>query len=166
MRLAFFLDRFSHLFATVFFFKIGFLLAQRFLISFPNLPRDEAGCVSRGCCWFPLQPNPSNLPWCFRKSNTSTKWTFDADIAPDEAGKVAEIKALRNDSKWQIGANMRVTLPHLPGNYTVELYPHFDSVVGRYEVTPNIRSPQLGNTRRSLSNVYFMLLEQLLHRTF
>jgi hypothetical protein len=142
--------------ASFTFVRIGFLfqdrlsLCPRFLISFPNLlpAQDEASCVARGCCWSPLQPNPSNQPWCFRKSNTSTKWTFDADIAPDEAGKVAEMKALRNDIKWQIGANMRVTLPSLPGNYTVELYPHFDSVVGRYEVTPNIRSPQLGNTRR------------------
>ena len=22
-------------------------------------------CVAAGCCWSPVDPNPSNLPWCF-----------------------------------------------------------------------------------------------------
>lgn len=28
---------------------------------------DEAGCEKQGCCWRPVNPNPSNLPWCFYK---------------------------------------------------------------------------------------------------
>ncbi|ETO32916.1 hypothetical protein RFI_04200 [Reticulomyxa filosa] len=25
----------------------------------------EEECLSNGCCWSPVNPNPSNLPWCF-----------------------------------------------------------------------------------------------------
>ena len=25
----------------------------------------QAQCESGGCCWEPVEPNPTNLPWCF-----------------------------------------------------------------------------------------------------
>ena len=30
---------------------------------------DQQGCEAEGCCWEPVNPNPSNLPWCFYKSD-------------------------------------------------------------------------------------------------
>eukprot|EP01062_Namystynia_karyoxenos_P021367 TRINITY_DN1812_c0_g1_i8.p2 TRINITY_DN1812_c0_g1~~TRINITY_DN1812_c0_g1_i8.p2 ORF type:complete len:597 (+),score=206.17 TRINITY_DN1812_c0_g1_i8:77-1792(+) len=26
----------------------------------------ESGCESKGCCWTPVEPNPANVPWCYR----------------------------------------------------------------------------------------------------
>jgi len=26
---------------------------------------DQGGCENQGCCWKPVSPNPSNLPWCY-----------------------------------------------------------------------------------------------------
>eukprot|EP00928_Gymnodinium_smaydae_P018804 TRINITY_DN1716_c0_g3_i1.p1 TRINITY_DN1716_c0_g3~~TRINITY_DN1716_c0_g3_i1.p1 ORF type:complete len:551 (-),score=106.00 TRINITY_DN1716_c0_g3_i1:396-2048(-) len=28
----------------------------------------ENDCVSNGCCWKPIEPNPNNRPWCFKAS--------------------------------------------------------------------------------------------------
>ena len=28
----------------------------------------KANCEASGCCWEPLDPNPNNYPWCFKKS--------------------------------------------------------------------------------------------------
>ena len=30
--------------------------------------RDESSCAANGCCWKPVSPNPSNVPWCFKAS--------------------------------------------------------------------------------------------------
>merc|ERR550532_3161454 len=30
---------------------------------------DESTCVSKGCCWNPVDPNPHNYPWCFNKGS-------------------------------------------------------------------------------------------------
>eukprot|EP01013_Petalomonas_cantuscygni_P031379 TRINITY_DN57584_c0_g1_i1.p1 TRINITY_DN57584_c0_g1~~TRINITY_DN57584_c0_g1_i1.p1 ORF type:complete len:512 (+),score=89.60 TRINITY_DN57584_c0_g1_i1:36-1538(+) len=30
---------------------------------------DQEKCVAKGCCWEPINPNPSNYPWCFNKGN-------------------------------------------------------------------------------------------------
>lgn len=27
----------------------------------------QSACQSAGCCWVPVQPNPTNAPWCFRQ---------------------------------------------------------------------------------------------------
>ncbi|KAK3271529.1 hypothetical protein CYMTET_20131 [Cymbomonas tetramitiformis] len=29
---------------------------------------NQEGCDAKGCCWVPVNPNPTNLPWCFDKS--------------------------------------------------------------------------------------------------
>jgi hypothetical protein len=28
----------------------------------------QSTCQAAGCCWVPVQPNPTNLPWCFRQA--------------------------------------------------------------------------------------------------
>lgn len=32
---------------------------------------EQKGCESKGCCWKPVNPNPSNTPWCFQKGGPS-----------------------------------------------------------------------------------------------
>ena len=37
----------------------------------PQAPRidcfdSQQACLAKGCCWSPVTPNPSNLPWCFQ----------------------------------------------------------------------------------------------------
>jgi hypothetical protein len=32
----------------------------------------QASCEAGGCCWAPVSPNPSNLPWCFRPNGAPT----------------------------------------------------------------------------------------------
>mgnify|MGYP001998778939 CR=1 FL=1 len=29
-------------------------------------------CEASGCCWSPVDPNPDNQPWCFKKENAKT----------------------------------------------------------------------------------------------
>merc|ERR1719367_66284 len=46
-------------------------------------------CESNGCCWKPVDPNPSNLPWCFYSSDyhdpcTELTWTADDPGFTDE----------------------------------------------------------------------------------
>lgn len=38
--------------------------------------KDQGSCVSSGCCWSPVQPNPNNYPWCFYPAAAKpTQWT-------------------------------------------------------------------------------------------
>ena len=31
----------------------------------------QQDCEAQGCCWRPVNPNPANLPWCFKPENAS-----------------------------------------------------------------------------------------------
>jgi alpha-D-xyloside xylohydrolase len=42
----------------------------------------QSTCVAKGCCWSPVDPNPSNQPWCFY---------------PDEGSPVCTISGTRQD---------------------------------------------------------------------
>jgi len=33
--------------------------------------KNQQSCEAGGCCWSPVNPNPSNLPWCFHQSSPS-----------------------------------------------------------------------------------------------
>ena len=32
----------------------------------------QQDCEAAGCCWSPVDPNPDNQPWCFKKENAKT----------------------------------------------------------------------------------------------
>merc|ERR1711966_293571 len=32
---------------------------------------NQQGCIGKGCCWGPVNPNPSNLPWCYKAAGPS-----------------------------------------------------------------------------------------------
>ena len=34
-------------------------------------------CVNSGCCWNEVNPNPSNLPWCFYQNSGSPQCFTD-----------------------------------------------------------------------------------------
>lgn len=31
---------------------------------------NQPQCVAASCCWFPVQPNPNNVPWCYQNAST------------------------------------------------------------------------------------------------
>ena len=43
---------------------------------------NEIQCLESGCCWEPVDPNPSNVPWCFHGNDYDDPckdftWTAD-----------------------------------------------------------------------------------------
>lgn len=50
-------------------------------------------CAAAGCCWLPVNPNPNNEPWCFKKSGPSPP--------PGPAPPAPPIVSLgRDHSRW------------------------------------------------------------------
>jgi len=47
---------------------------------------DEGKCVSSGCCWKSVDPNPQNVPWCFKKGGGPSPGPAPAPPAPPSAG--------------------------------------------------------------------------------
>ena len=50
---------------------------------------NQATCEGLGCCWQPIDPNPSNLPWCYYSTDYEDPckdftWTGDGPGFTDD----------------------------------------------------------------------------------
>jgi alpha-glucosidase len=67
----------------------------------PNNLRDDCGhvgtqqdqCEAAGCCWSPISPNPSNLPYCFF-SNAVVPGYAASDVLPTSYGWTGQLSLL------------------------------------------------------------------------
>jgi len=53
----------------------------------------EGDCQAAGCCWHPVDPNPQNVPWCYKKA--AQKCSFSADPkTPFSSEELVEVRKL------------------------------------------------------------------------
>merc|ERR1712093_492518 len=71
-------------------------------------------------------------------------WTVTLPYNASSAGQTLEMKPLKGDVSWSIGANFQVRIPN--ESSSVAIYPWFWSHSGNYEVIGSVYSPQLNNT--------------------
>lgn len=81
--------------------------------------------------------NPSN--------STEYMWTGTFSYTSISVGSIVEMKPLKGDVSWSIGANFQVRLQS--ESSSVSIYPWFYSKHGEYKVIGSLFSPQLNNTR-------------------
>jgi len=79
--------------------------------------------------------------------STSNKylWTYTLSYNSSNVGSMLQMKPLKSDSTWSMGANFQVTLPR--DSSSVAIYPWFYTGAGQYQVVGSVFSPQLNNTR-------------------
>jgi len=77
--------------------------------------------------------------------DTNYLWTATLSYNQTQVGNIVEMKPLKGDVSWSIGANFQVKLPEVSS--TTAFYPWFLSKQGAYEVIGSLYSPQLNNTR-------------------
>jgi glucoamylase len=78
-------------------------------------------CTQAGCCWAPVNPNPSNQPWCFKPGSEVQTCSLKAEPKePFTAAEVSQIEQnLLANVNWK-GSGMVVAAPdpNTPGgNY-------------------------------------------------
>jgi tetratricopeptide (TPR) repeat protein len=61
-------------------------LSERKDCGFDGVTKES--CEASYCCWFPVLPNPNNIPWCFYPSN------LDSEVEREfDGGETAEVDA-------------------------------------------------------------------------
>jgi len=73
---------------------------------------DQGSCEASGCCWRPVSPNPSNLPWCYHKAGTVKTCSLKGEPKePLSAADLQEIRRLFEANLDVQGSGMVVASP-------------------------------------------------------
>ena len=83
-------------------------------------------CLSAGCCYIPISPDPHSIPWCFRPGGLPPQWGFhnDDDLIVSASANDPSIPWI-NQGNWNPGNHCEITGPQatvvpLPSNFTTE----------------------------------------------
>ena len=84
----------------IFIVTFGFILVSTFAqdkcavssedkVDCGQMGTNQAQCEAAGCCWQPVDPNPSNLPWCYYSTDYEDPckdftWTGDGPGFSDD----------------------------------------------------------------------------------
>lgn len=72
----------------------------------------EDACHQSGCCWKPVQPNPSNLPWCYFKDKTVAGCSLSASPSiPFSDAEMADVQKYFEANLDIQGSGMVVAAP-------------------------------------------------------
>lgn len=89
-----------------------------------NASWSPATCLSAGCCYSPISPDPHNIPWCHRPGGIAPQWGFhnDADLIV-ATGLDDPLVPWINQGNWNSGNHCTVTGPQatvipLPKSFT------------------------------------------------
>lgn len=72
----------------------------------------QSDCEAASCCWSPVDPNPSNVPWCYKKAGSVKTCTFKGEPSqPFSDDEVKEIQGLFEANLDIQGSGMVVAAP-------------------------------------------------------
>ncbi|KAJ3269605.1 hypothetical protein HDV01_001166 [Terramyces sp. JEL0728] len=67
-------------------------------------------CASNGCCWDPISPNPSNVPWCYKCSQSSIPAVTSTIVAANTSTTDVATVPIASATAAPTTANVQTTL--------------------------------------------------------
>ena len=104
--------------------RSGPAVALRTVCAGWNASWSPATCLSAGCCYSPISPDPRDIPWCHRPGGMAPQWGFhnDADLIVATSSDDPLVPWI-SQGNWNSGNHCTVTGPQatvvpLPKSFT------------------------------------------------